>query len=348
MKLWQRYVLRKISLTFCLLLFCLFSLYILVDLSVNGVRFFTRGPSIGLDILLYYCLQFALRLDLFLPFAFLLALLKTLLDMNSHLELVALQTAGLSRKRLLLPFFTFAFCLTLISYANHEWITAYATKDVNAFKRSKSRKAHHTKPVQLISLNDGSDFIYHSFDANKNEFFDVFWIRSAKEIWAMKSVVFRNEKPLGHFVELFLRNSKGTLERTECYPQFVFSEMPTSVDLPGENPPISGRCISYLWCASFQPSVQKCMVLTHLHRKLSLPLLPLLGVVAIAPFAMTFSRQKRIFLLTACTIFGFALFMTFYDALVILGENQMISAPLAMWLPIVAAMAFFSKRFWKL
>ncbi len=348
MKIWQRYFLRKLFAAFCFILFCLFAVYVLVDLSVNGVRFFTRGESLGLDILLYYCLQFAMRLDLFLPLAYLLAVLKTLFNLNGHLELVALQTAGLSRKQLLLPFFGFGAFLILVSYGNYEWIAPRAIKDVNAFKRSKAKKIHDRKVVQAIALDDGSELVYQTFDASADLFFDVFWIRSPKDIWSMKSLSFTNG-PVGHFANHLVRTPNGLLEKVESAEEYQFSDMPTrGSTIPGEIVPFEGRSLSTLIREARLPIAEQSTAQTHLHRKLALPLLSLVALIAIAPFAMAFSRERKAFSLTAFSLFGFAVFMTLYDSLLILGENRVTSPIAAMWVPLFATFALFARRFWKL
>jgi lipopolysaccharide export system permease protein len=346
-KLWQRYFFRKVSLTFFFILFCLFAVYVLVDLSVNGVRFFAHGTSIGWDVLVYYCLQFSMQLDLFLPLGLLLTTIKTLFDLNSHLEIVALQTAGLSRKQLLLPFFFFAGFLSLAGYANHEWIAPSAVKDVNAFKRSKAKKLRREKTVQSIPLDDGSELVYQTYDANTNEFFDVFWIRSANDIWSMKSLSFK-ECPTGLFTNHITRNHLGLLEKTESFAKHAFGDMPTSpVGIPGEIAPFEGRSLSALFRESRLPTAEQPSVQTHLHRKLALPLLPLLAVFACSPFAMTFSRHRKVIGLVSGSLFGFAIFMTLYDSLLLLGENRMTSPIASMWLPILTAFTLFGWRFWK-
>jgi lipopolysaccharide export LptBFGC system permease protein LptF len=63
---------------------------------------------------------------------------------------------------------------------------------------------------------------------------------------------------------------------------------------------------------------------------------------------MTFSRHKKALSLVGFSVFGFALFMTLYDSLIILGEHRMISPIAAMWLPILAAFVLAGRRFWRL
>jgi lipopolysaccharide export LptBFGC system permease protein LptF len=255
-----------------------------------------------------------------------------------------------------------------VGYANHEWIAPRAVKDINAFKRSKSRKLHQQKRIQTLSLEDGSELVYQTFDAKTSQFFDVFWICSPKEIWIMQSLSFAQKppksptppkppkppKPIGRGAEHLLRTSSGLLEKVESFDVHLFENMPMShLGIPGEIIPFEGRTLSTLYRESFNPTTTQSGGLstsaqTHLHRKLALPLLPLLALIAIAPFAMTFSRHKRAFSLVAISVFGFALFMTLYDSLIILGEHRMISPIAAMWLPILAAFAFAGRRFWKM
>lgn len=346
MKLWQRYFFRRIFSTFVFILFCLFAIYVLVDLSVNGVRFFTRGPSTRLDIWIYYCLQFSLRIDLFLPLAFLLAMLNTLFTLNAHFELVALQTSGLSRKKLLIPFVWVAALLSLVSYANHEWVAPIAVKDINAFKRSKAKKPDKKKFVQTIALEDGSELVYQSFDAQASTFSDVFWIRSPKDLWTMKTLSFTHG-PMGQYVDHLTRSPQGLLEKVESFPTHYFSEMPLRrLGIPGEIIPFEGRSLSTLLEESTLPSIDLPLAQTHLHRKLALPLLPFLVIIAIAPFAVTFSRQKNGIYLVAFSLFGFIVLMILYDSLVILGENRLVPPTVAMWAPLLATLSLFSRRFW--
>ena len=172
MKIWQKYLLRHLTFTFVFILFCIFAIYVIIDLSIHGVRFLTKGPNTtAFDLIFYYLRHFAMHLDLFLPLAFLLSTYKVLFSLSGHLELVALQMAGLSKKKLLLPFFYFAATLSLFGYINHEYFSGAAIVAADEFKaahsKSKKKQVHSRDHVHSLRLDDQSELVYQHFNAEK-------------------------------------------------------------------------------------------------------------------------------------------------------------------------------------
>jgi len=351
MKIWVRYLLRQMIVSFAFLLFCLFAVYVLIDLSIHSVRFLTRGPETSaLDLFLYYLRHFAVHLDLFLPLAFLLSFYKVLFQLGGHLELVALQMAGLSRKKLLFPFFVFAVFLTLLGVVNHEYFAGKASAETESFKvsHSKSKKTKQSDQFQILSLDDESEIVYQRFDADKKELFDLFWIRSDKDIWHMKTLSFASHPPTGYFADHLVRENK-LLQKQESFEEKIFEELPLHADItPKPFVPFESRPLSTLFFEASLSSAESASIKAHLHHKLSMPTLPLLILLAAAPFALTFSRQRPTFLIVALSLFGFVACLTLFDSLLILGENKVLPPALAMWsLPGVIAILFV-RRFAKL
>jgi lipopolysaccharide export LptBFGC system permease protein LptF len=336
MKIWQWYLLRQLAFTFALFLFCVFAVYVFIDLSIHGVRFLTLGSGTSaFDLFLYYLRQFAVHLDLFLPLAFLLSMYRVLFLLSGHLELVALQMAGISRKRLLQPFFFFAAFLSIVGYLNHEYFTNQATAAAVKFKishsKSKKKRAGRVEHFQTMILDDQSELVYQSNDLEKKELFDVFWIRSDKDIWHMKTLSFAATPPTGHFVDHLVRENK-LLEKQESFREKIFSEFPLNQNIiPKPFVPFEGRALSTLFFEASIPSVESPSIKTHLHHKLALPLLPLLIVFGAAPFALTFSRQRRTFLIVSISLLGFLACHMLFDSLLILGENKVLPPEPAMW-----------------
>ena len=352
MRIWQRYLIRKLILTFTFILFCLFAVYTLIDFSIHGVRFLTRGSEIQLlDLFLYYLQQFIMHLDLFLPLTYLLSLYKVLFTLNSHLELVALQMAGISRKKILLPFFFFALFLSSLSYMNHEYLAGEATSEAVAFKQSHSKtkkKAPRLERVQTLPFGDQSELIFQSFDAEKKEFSDVFWIRTDKDLWHMKTLSLAGSSPTGYFVDHLVREHK-LLEKRESFVEKIFPELLLiQKAAPKRFIPFERRSLSTLFFDATIPSKEVPRIRTHLHYKLAMPLLSLLILLSAAPFALSFSRAKRTFLIIALSLFAFLVYFTFFDSLLILGENNVLPPVLAMWFcPGIVAL-FSLRRFVKL
>lgn len=347
MKLWQRYLLYRLTITFIFLLVSLFAIYVLFDLSIHGISFFVKNQTQIFDLLIYYVCHFSLHLDLFLPLSFLLSSLKTLLDLSTHLELVALQVAGISKKCLLFPFFAFAMVLSLIGYANHEWIEPNAGLGARTFKIAHTKWKKKRENVQSIVLQDGSQLIYQRYDRQAQEFFDLFWIRSPNDIWTLKTLSLSSSPPIGRFVDHLIRDKDGLLVKAESYEKHVFKQFAFQEEFRSHPPiPTEHRPISALFQQALLRTAEQAIAKTHLHRKLAQPLLPFAALFAIAPFSMTFSRARREFLLVSLSLFGFIMLMTLYESLVILGENQVLIPEIAMWSPLGIIFGLFSRKFW--
>lgn len=340
MRIWTRYLWNQLSSTFLLFFLFIFCIYTLVDLSIHGVRFFSQATLY--EVLIYYGYNFAIHLYFFLPLTFLLSSLKTLLDLSAHNELVALQMAGLSQKRLLIPFFCFATLLTLFILANFEWISPLAQQKTHEFQRkcTKKQKKERLPELYNVALEDGSELIYQDFDSKTLEFSDVFWLQKNKEIWHMKFLTVSSH-PEGRFVDHFTRNSLGKLEKTESFEQISFPDLivdpNTSLQV---YLPLEHRKLSTLCQQSWNRNTQQGSLSAHLHYKLATPCIHFCILLLIGPFVFRFRRDKPLFLIVALSLFAFVSFMIFLEAMLILGENQVIPGFIAIWGPFLLLFAF--------
>ncbi len=339
MKLWFRFLFRRLTYTFLFFLFSLFFLYVAVDLSVNGVRFFTSEKTLAAEIALYYLQNFAEHLDLFLPLSFLLSAMKVLLDLNAHRELGALQMAGLSKKKLLSPFFLFASLLSAACYINSEWIAPDAQGAADRFrmghaKKKKMKRVH----VFTLSLEDGSELVYQSYDAEAKQLFDVFWISSPDDIWHMKYLKIDPSPPIGKFVDHISRNLEKRFEKKESFEEKPFPNLvwDGEIDLSSlqQFTPFENRPLTTLFQQTRSDGAERHGAASHFHYKMAVPLLPFLILIAITPFSMRFSRSSPFFLFAACALFGFVGFATILDGMLILGENSVLPSYLAIWGPV--------------
>jgi lipopolysaccharide export system permease protein len=346
MKIWQRHILGQLIRTFLFFLFCLFVIYVVVDLSVHGVRFLSSGKTPLAEIALYYLRTFAVLLELFLTLTFLLATMRVLFDLNEHRELVALQMAGLSKKRLLAPFFLFAAFLSAICYLNSQWFSPDAQDVADAFMvahKPKKKKKTESIHVYSVSLEDDSELVYQSFDQTRNELYDVFWIRTPNDIWHMKHLELA---PLrGHYVNHLTRNKK-LLEKAESFVQKDFPELPWNQEaILQKFVPYENRPLLTLLFQGLTASAERRSVLSHLYYKLLVPLMPFLVLFAIGPISLHFSRHRPLFLITACALFGFIALKVILDGMLILGENQVLPALVAIFGPVALVLAFSLPKF---
>jgi lipopolysaccharide export system permease protein len=351
MKLWFRYLFQQLLKTFLFILISVFIGYVLVDLSVNGIHLFSKASLSWIHVGPYYLQQFATHLELFFPLSFLLASMKVLLSLNSHQELVSLQMAGLSKKRILLPFFCFAALLSLISYLNTEWVAPNAREAAYAFRASyiKGKKNAKKEGVYSLSLENETELIYQQFDAAKKEFFDVFWVRSINDIWHMKYLQTDRNQPIGRYVDHFLRNEKKQFEKVESFETKPFPELTWNENaILQRGIPFEHRALSILFQQAMIDCADKQRISSHLHYKMALPLLPFLVLFAISPLALRFSRGYPTFLFVACSLFAFIALMTVLEGMLILGENQVLPAHFAIWGPLLFTWAWTLRPFAKL
>jgi lipopolysaccharide export system permease protein len=347
MTIWQKHILKQLVATFLFLLACLFVIYVIVDLSAHGVRFLSKSGFS--EIALYYLYTFATLLELFLTLAFLLSTIRILFDLSSHRELLALQMAGLSKKKLLTPFFLFATALSLVSYVNGQWLGPDAQQVTESFKISYKPKKNKSDRIHVhsIVLEDKSELVYRNYNKEKKELFDVFWVRKPDDIWHMKYLEISPIK--GRYVNHLVRGQNKQFEKSESFVEHFFADLPWNEEvLLHRVIPLESRPLSMLLVQAFADSAENRSLLSHLYYKLLVPLMPFLVLIAIAPIAMRYSRNQPLFLIVATSIFGLIALKVILDGMLILGENQVLPATVAILGPVALVLALSIPSFVKM
>lgn len=350
---WERYFLRETVKIFAFFLLSFYGLYVLMDYS-NHAASFKHYHFNFLDILKFYAFEFVTKMDVLVPFALLIACVKTLCSLNTHNELIALMASGIKLKRLLFPFVFFGLFLTALIYFNTEVLQPMALKYNTKLDHSRAKaKQKKYLSIQQLVLDDHSSFIFQEYDVIEKEFFDAYWVRSINDIYRIHHLSPYSHEPTGREVEHLKRNSEGFLVITESFEEKTFPEMHfnkeqllDSVSLPEANS--LSELKEKLPDQSKVLSEKEASLLTTYYYKLALPWLCLLAVIAPAPFCVRFSRTLPLFFIYALSIFGLVAFYLIMDATVVLGERQMINPALAIWVPFTCFFTFFGWRFLRL
>ena len=349
MKIWERYCLRQVAQIFFLFLICFFLLYVLIDYSSNS-RDFARANLDWGPFAAYYICQFSKQLHLLVPFALLLAVIRTLTMMNTHHELTALLAGGLKRKVFMRPFLLLGFLSTLFVYANIQWVLpgtlAYLQKISD-----KHFESHRQAPkIHTLALRDQSVLLYQSYDTVRERFFDNYWVRSADDVYRIKYLYPEPHEALGQFVDHLKRDPSGRLVRVASYKAKVFPELGFDEDVLGSavmNP--QQLSITRLW--DLLPShhqahsEKEALIVSAFHSKLAIPWLCMLVVIAPAPICLVFTRSLPVFSIFAAALGGFVIFLTFFDAMLILGEGLVIPPLVAAWGPFIPFFGYYSYRY---
>lgn len=351
--IWERYFLRETAKTFALVLFGFYTLYALIDYS-NHASSFKHYHFTVLDVLKFYAYEFFTRMDVLIPFAILIACVRTLCSLNTHNELVALMASGITMRRLLCPFIAFGIFFTFVTYIDIEFLQPMAAKYNTQLdhSRAKAKQKKHL-PIQKLLLEDGSSLIYQSYDSAAQSFFDVYWVRSIDDIYRIKYLFPYAETPKGEHVEHLQRNAEGVMVPTDSHVEIGFRDMHfdkekllDSVLLPDSQSLSALK--EQLPTHQEKLNEKEARLVTTYYYKWAIPWLCLLAVLAPAPFCVRFSRTLPVFFIYALSIFGLVSFYLVMDAATVLGERQMVAPFLAIWVPFTTFFAFFGWRFLRL
>ena len=137
---------REALKVFVLFIVCFYGLYILVDFSSHSTAFHHQVEFRWRELAAYYLSDFIKRVEVIIPFAIMIATIKTLCGLNIHNELVALMASGIKLKTLLKPFVLIGLFFVLLVYLNTEVLLPKALKNIkmiDAYAQGKKTKPNY-------------------------------------------------------------------------------------------------------------------------------------------------------------------------------------------------------------
>ena len=357
-KIWERHILREVAKGFGLLIICFYALYVLIDYSSRAGTFRHLGLTFS-ELAFYYLYTFIQRLDILVPFALLIASIRTLINLNVHNEIIALMASGIPMRKILRPLVVIGLFFTLLVYLNTEFILPAATKGLKKIQDAHffNEKDEDDTGAQSLLLKNGTPLIFQSFDSNQGLFFDVYWIHTADDIYRMKYLIINEEEPetppMGKFVDHLVRDSVGRLLRFESFESKVFSEIEFSQQNLAETlVPAHDQAMTKLWSQlpgqDEQMSDKHAKVLTAFYRKLAMPWLCLLAIIAPAPFCLAITRNLPVFFIYVCSMFGLVALYLLLNAAMIMGQSQVMPPAMAIWPLVFCVGGYFGVKFIKL
>lgn len=356
-QMWERYFLKEILKIFTLFLSCFYGLYILIDYASHTSALANHHTQIQLSELgRYYLFVFASRADILIPLALLLATIKNLCTLNTRQELVALMAGGFSLKMLLRPFLITACFCTLLLFLNEQYLLPPALKKLRRIEdANKHQRKRNNLPlsVRSITLEDGSLLLFQSYDSVKEQFFDVYWLRSFNDVYRIKFLSPYKTPPEGKYVDHLVRQKDGTLLQVESFVIHPFLAMRFNSEiLQSTIQDADALSLTELWQQlpnTENPlSEKESRVLTAFYWKSTIPWLCLLAVLAPAPFCVYFSRQLPIFFIYICGIFGLIAFYMFMDAASVVAKRQVLHPLWAITFPFLGLFILAGWRFIKM
>ncbi|MBA3957650.1 MAG: LptF/LptG family permease [Parachlamydiaceae bacterium] len=343
--IWERYFLKEICKTTFFFIACFYGLYVLIDYASHSASFHHHQIQFQWgEVSLYYVCELAERLEILLPFALLLATIRTLCNLNVHNELIALMSSGISLKRLLRPFLIVGIAATAFMYLNTEFFLPTALTELKHIDTARSNKKTKNRPkaaAKHLTLDDGSTMIFQRYETADNYFFDAFWVRSIDDVYRIKHLYpntqNQDKAPFGEFVDHLQRNQEGQLIVAESVEHKTFPEMRfnkktlfETITHPEE------QSISVLWSKLPSGNIQSdkdARLIATFYKKLANPWFCLFVILGPAPFCLFITRRLPIFFIYAGCIFALLAGFLIIDAFVLLGGRQALPAFWAVWTP---------------
>ena len=110
----------------------------------------------------YVSLRVPQIIQLFLPFAVLLATLVTLATLNQNSEVVIFKAAGISAHQILAPLVLAALGIAAANFVFNERIVTRATQTLKAWQANEYRKVDKTEPPRAASWVRGGNDLFHA------------------------------------------------------------------------------------------------------------------------------------------------------------------------------------------
>ena len=354
--IWKKYLYKEVLKTLILFLLCFYLLYTLLDYSIHA-QHFSKISNFSITVFFtYYLCQLIKRLEMMLPLAFLISLIKVLLQLNTRNELIALLSSGLKTSKFLAPLFTIAFGLTALLFFNFEYFVPYSLEYLEGFEnkhfKKKSFEDMKTPSAYSLPIQGEGTLLFGVYEQDVSTFRNVYLVLSENLIYKMKTLFLKNGTYTGEFVETFKRDENNQIVKTSETKSISFNDLKIDFSLRKQSEtPFEHLSISRLFklTKTFQPKENKQTpkVLTHLYFKLLTPFTPLLVLIAVAPFCLQSSRRVPAFYIYAISLFSFIAFFIILDACVILGEYNKITPSIAILLPFLSAFLGWGCHFYQ-
>lgn len=356
MKIWERYFLKEMLKSFLFFISVFYGLYVLIDYSSHSSSFHYHHSQFKIyEIAVYYLCEFTERMNVIIPFGLLLATIRTLTNLNTHHELIALLASGVKMQTLLKPFLWVGFSMVLLLYASTQFWMPTALQRINHIDqkhRSQKNKANLKLAVQSLVLKDKSTVIFQNYDAIEKKLIDVYWISDINNIYRIKYLYPYQENPIGESIDHFQRLPQGELRLKESLDKKSFPEMRfNKKDLfQGMTNP-EDESLSDLW-KKIPPtkiaSEKESQILSVFYYKMIIPWLCLLAVIGPAPFCVRYSRQTPLFFIYACSLFGLVALYLSLNATLVLAKRQISEPALIILLPFLIFSSLLIYRYIKI
>ncbi len=304
--------------------------------------------SKGFSGFYYYGAKISSFAAILFPFAFLLAFLFVLSDLNSKRQWLALQACCVSHRKLLRPLFLAAFILTTLLFINNQFFSY--VNDSRIIKKTKlSYLSASSEKVHALKLRAGGYLFFQRFDPKTELLYDLFWLPEGSTIWHISTLSIAKDPVIATYAQEIVQQPDGTYALKKNHleialPNFRF-ELPEDTDELLDTKQQSLALLARK-ARLFPKTDQEAKTTSYFYIRLLMPLMPLFFLFAAAPSSLHFSKNLSPFFLFTFWPAFYIVIIALLDAAFFLGESLVINPLLSITLPflILLVLGVFS---WK-
>jgi len=349
----QRHLFKRQALSFFMLLSLVLGTYILLDFSMKASDITESTLQDLIFLVKYYACEMSKRAYLLVPLCYLLSLLLQFIKLSKSKELVALLSAGISYKKILKPFFAFSIILSTLLFINREYIvppTRTFLEDYrNDYVRAAKKAKNTDEQIFALVLKDDSKLIYQSYDANKKQYFDLYWIISPNRILRIKYLDVIDSGYKARFIDELNRNQLGAFQKKHSFNELLLSKEWLKGAHFDKNLPIQTQKIRKLVSASMDHN----LVYSHDERMTELFLVlisslsPVWLLLLHAPFLSRYSRTLPVLVIVGGNMLAFFCITTVFDGFGIMSQKSIVNPWLLIFTPALIGFIWITHRFRK-
>ncbi|ANH78784.1 LptF/LptG family permease [Candidatus Chlamydia sanziniae] len=365
MMIWKRHLLTKFWVALTSLILLAFLFYASIHYSLHAIKGNTTSfisiVSLKFSIL-YYSAQIILKAEFLIPQLIAVATTLTLFSMQNKREILLLQASGLSLKSLTRPLITSGFFITLVLYANFQWLYPMCER-ISITKEQMDRGVRKQEAkVPALYLKDQTVLLYSSIEQKTFTLNSVFWIRDPTTIYTIEKLAFTTPSlPIGLNVVEFSTNDLGQVELKEFFDmkefpdiEFSFYDNPFSKFFSaGNKNRLSEFCRAIPWNATgigLNTKVPQRILplLSQFYYLLISPFACMAAIILAAYLSLRFTRTPTITLAYLIPLGTINIFFVFLKAGIVLSNSSVLPTLPVMIFPLIILITFTSYAYTKL
>ena len=199
MRILDKYVTRKIILSYIFILLSFIGLHIIIDLFTTLSDFLRAKTPVYL-VLEYYVYSLPLMFQRTSTFSLPMAILFSIGEFNRDNEVVSMRTSGISILRLSMPIIYFALTLSFLSLFIQEKVLIYSQKKSRDIKIEFVKNKHKENTVRnFVFRSKNQLFFVSTFDPNKDTLKNVIILKEGssgeiKEKIVCQAIVYKDNQ----------------------------------------------------------------------------------------------------------------------------------------------------------